>query len=627
MELRFYINDQLVEHPANARELGINLDFTKQENAELSLTNFDFVNENAKTINDYIEGGLTGASVGILEGLPLRIEIVEGSSVDTLVDGYLDLTKPETQLSCYKINTSIGETASTDWLNGIADSFRFAYLYDQNYIRNSDFINIPYIVSSIPNYKDVLISIISLFVIIKELKSIITKISELVADISGVFTTLPGVVKAVAYMIYAIALVAAIYNLIIAIFDNLIQPIKYHKAMWLTTRGSKKGLINAACEYLDINFSSTLLQLPPYNSLVIIPEKVKKGKIEGEYSEIKLFGITLQKKDNTRTDNTGYFEGTFKDLLIAIKDMFNAKIVMQDNILIFEHELFFEKTSSYVLPDIYNDFNGTNSDDTISNYVIEFAIDTIELNTIDDYQGTLVQSTLTPISINNKKNILLKNLNTVSIPFALGKRKTDFTEVEVIVDKLFEGVEVVMNAVILVANGLIDAANGVISLLEKLEKVLKFFGIKIDLAPEPIPRIEKSEIGKLIDKRIGMLKLSSDMIGIAKIVLIDTGYKISTNNFTYLRAKYLYETYHYTKSFNPTYDHNGQRLTYKLDKIPFCFRDYELVKANNVINLADGREAIIKKLDWMPYRNTASIEYDVRELFTKNLKETIIEKS
>lgn len=641
MELRFYIDDKLVEHPKNARELTINLDFTKENDPELSVTSFDFVNENAQTINDYLQGGITGGSAGIFEGLPFRVEVTEGSNVETLIDGYIDLTQTETQFSCYTINTSVGETASTDWLDGSADSFRFAYLYDQGIITDSDFVDVPYIVSAIPKYNDFLLAVISLFVLIKELKKVIQDIVEIVADIAGAMNSIGGVIKAIAYAIYAVALLLAIIEMFKIVIDTLIQPIKNHKAMFITTQGSKKGLIDAACEHLGITYQSSLLSGYPWNRMVIIPEKNKTGKTNKPGVVRSLFGVSVDPVvSNDKIEKYGYFEGTFKDLLIGLKEMFNAKIIMEDNTLFFEHKLFFKKSSSYLLPDLYNDFYGTNASELTSNYVLKFQTDTIDLNTIDDYQGTLVQSTLTPVDIKNKKNVLLKNLKTIEIPFALAKRKNELTIVEKVVDGFLEISDAVIGTVVWVYNNtLYKAADAAIKVIGVIIDILNFFGSKMQKPklPEKLPR---PSLGEIINNRIGMMKLHNDFIGVPKILLIDTENKVHNDNFSYLRALYLYKTYHYCDNFNSTgvatlsgsgdvidyrTNDNGQRYLYKHDKIPFCFNDYLLVKSNNIIKLADGRTGELIKLEWTPYSDFASIEYKVEQIYTNNLKEKIIE--
>src|SRR5665647_448334 len=97
------------------------------------------------------------------------------------------------------------------------------------------------------------------------------------------------------------------------IFNNLIQPLKYKYGMKVST------LFQKACTYLQIPFSSTILQNSVYKNLVIIPKKTTL--INTPTFTETLFGNSVNRKNYDETHNSnayGYYEGTFKDLILSM---------------------------------------------------------------------------------------------------------------------------------------------------------------------------------------------------------------------------------------------------------------------------------------------------------------------
>ena len=59
--------------------------------ANISTTEFEFVNEFAESISEWISGGLTGG-LGIFEGIPLSVQISGSNPSYLAFDGYMDMT-------------------------------------------------------------------------------------------------------------------------------------------------------------------------------------------------------------------------------------------------------------------------------------------------------------------------------------------------------------------------------------------------------------------------------------------------------------------------------------------------------------------------------------------------------
>ncbi|NBP67264.1 MAG: hypothetical protein EBU52_00820 [Cytophagia bacterium] len=179
MKTLFYLNGALIQPPANQKELSIQLNFDKDApTAQVSINKWRFVRDNAGTIQDYIDGGLLGSdtiygsygtTAGIFEGLPFRIDLDYMGTVQTIFDGYLDLTD-NVEVSCNDITASAKESHKIDWLNETADSIDFQYLYDTTpSLFDNKFIDIPYIINTIPKAGEAFMAAISAFVITQEL--------------------------------------------------------------------------------------------------------------------------------------------------------------------------------------------------------------------------------------------------------------------------------------------------------------------------------------------------------------------------------------------------------------------------------------------------------------------------
>jgi hypothetical protein len=329
------------------------------------------------------------------------------------------------------------------------------------------------------------------------------------------------------------------------------------------------------------------------------------------------------------TAQTGYYNGTFGELLRSMKLMFNAKIILRDNVLTFERKDFNDSTPVYQIPPIERNGYTVNADDLVSNLYLEFATDLNDKNTIQEYDGTTAQITVLPKKTINKDMVLTRGFERLSFPYALGKIKTDFTVPEKIIKTLAKVIDPVVGTLIKIVNTIIKTVNAIIKAIKKLLKALKKVGIKIDFNPDPIKEINYTPIGELIDNRIGMLMLENDFINTPKILLIEEkgdpiNTKVKSTNQSTLNSVYLYNNYHYINSFDSqVYGKTNQYKIYKVEGVPFCYDDYIKVKNNN--KLYDGeKEGVIDSLSWNIWEQTANITFRINEIYTNNLETKII---
>ncbi len=623
-QINFYLNETKTKiPPLNWKEFGIELNFDKDSagfKSQVSITDFEFVNQNADIINKWIADGLTNG-VGVFEGIPFRIEIARNGIIEIPFNGYLDLTQTN---SFAKHRSTIRAVEFND-IDNFSDrcySFTFRHLYDIGIITLADFVSVPYVISSVPNYVEAAVATISVYVMVREITSAIQRILEFVAELP-IYYVFSTYIKLILYIIYLILLTIALIKLVKSIVLLLIQPVKYHSAMSVKTHMEK------AAEYLGMTFESPIFDNDPFKYSYIIPEKYfnpinKKEK--------QIFGFTTPS-----ITQQGFYKGTFGDLLNEAKKIWNAKVIVDGTVikLVRKDSII---NPQYTMPRIANNYYnkilayGLNTDEFRSNYLISFQIDSVDKNTMQDYQGTSYQVIVEPNRVTNQNMVLMKGLEEVRIGFALAKTKTDLTSAEKVLDLFLKIFGAIAGALITVINAIIDVLNAVIAIVNDVLAKLATIGIKLNFVLPSIPKIDPPDFSNKAKNRIGMLKIETDIIGVNRICCLDVQSqpeytKILASNDLAFSGKFLYDNYHFVNSFLPTPEkpNANQWKKYNFEKVPFTFDDYEKVKNNNSIFVQDDKEALIDSLKWNIENQTADISIRKNELYTRNLKQTTSE--
>lgn len=620
IKINYILNGTQINPPMNWQDTAFEVNFDRDGNAKTNITsnNFDFVRENADTIISRVYDGATGG-YGILEAVPLEVQLERNGVIEKPFSGYVDLTKNSifSREMC-KVNAT--ERKSIEWLEEKADGFTFEYLRSINVITNDDYKFIPYIINSIPDYKESAIAILTGFIVVQQIIDCIEKVKDLLAEIANPLTAVSGIVKASLLAIYLVTLIASLIKLIKDIIQLLIQPVKYHACM------SVKTLVEKGCQHLGLTLSSSILSSGIYSKAYIMPEKFKNPV---NFDDNRILGFTTAQK----TQQEGYYKGTFGNLLRALKEQFNAKIYIKNNVLYFERLDANLTPPQYVLPDIYQPEYKTNADEFKANYYIVYQTDTIDKNTLQEYEGTAHQVIFNPNISQNGDLVMMKGLDGVRIPFALAKRKTDLTIPEKIVKAFLDVLSAIVNALIAALNALIIGINAVISGINSVINALDFIGININLNVQPIATISPVNLGNLIENRINMMKLETDFTSVPKMFLMDLGAqnkfnKLTTGNETYFSAKYLYDNYHYINNFLPTADkpNGNQYIIKEFVNVPFGFQHYQQVKENNQIIVGD-KTGLIESFKWNPYDQVANIRIRISTLLTNNINATYLTPS
>jgi len=608
------INGKSVQVPKNHQELSIEINFDNDStDRQVNIVGFEWVDKEAQDLLDFFNLGMSGGA-GIFEGVPHKITLQEnGSSLD-LFDGYIDLSTANWGRN--QVVADSTPVAKIDWLNDVADSFTFEYLREINKIKDSDFVFVPYVVSSVPNYSDSMITTVTIVFCSTELSALTSSISAKIGEIATVVNAPGGVIGLIFEIIYAVVLLVTVVNLILDLIALIIQKIKYKPAM------AVNRLIEIACDFKGLTYTSDFLFESTWSKLHIIPESFSNP---ADVEDDRILGFFAP---NTKEQN-GYFQGTFGDLLRAIKDTFNAKVVITGRELSIEKRNKKLTTARFKLPQYDVENWKTNAEEVVSSYFISFSYDSVEKQTIDNWAGNNMQAIL-DLKVSTDPTLkLLKNLAQVQIPFARATRKTDLTTPEKIADTLLDVVGVAVSILVTVANAVIDTVNKAIKTINKLKKALAVIGIKIKADTEPVPTLIDPQLGNLIDNRIGMMLLDTDMITVPKLVLLDVNSnyklnKISSLNDTKLTALNLFNEFHISNTFAPTAN-SAQRFEFEYDQVEMNLTEVKNVIEDRAVKLPSGEIVEVLSCNWNPFTRLATFVVRQRKLFTNNLKQVILE--
>jgi len=476
-------------------------------------------------------------SIGVFEGVPFRIEIADSGANEVLYNGYLDLST--SIIECDKVTAAAKEVKSIDYVNDIADSFSFEYLAENNAAIGQQMIQktvyIPYVISKLPAAQEAILAAVSLITIIIELENAVRSLISYVIGINAF--AWEDLFKIIIMVTYIIFLVATVVKITQDLFNAIIQPVKYHAGMRII------DLCRFGSQHMGFEFASeTILELEEFEDVCIIPEKwniIDNEEIDYLQGFTTISKISDAIPGQKKQQEQGYYNGTFGQLLRDLKTMFNAKVIIEESttgglpLLRLERVDYSQAQELYNIPPIDNNDRFTlNAEDFNANYLIEFSLDSAEQNTFTQYQGTsyqVITQPKTPVT----DRTLMKGLNQVSIPFALGKRKNGLTIPEKILTpivneiwQITQGFGILINGLVasawLAGNIIITQINNIISTVNALPGTVDIPLINPNLlgSLDQFPSIDIVDFG-VVNNRIGMLLLENDFINVPKVVKLD----------------------------------------------------------------------------------------------------------
>jgi hypothetical protein len=559
--MRHFLNDIEIT-PRNRTEIGVISDFS--DNPEVLSINVDTLvlpREAFDIVKQHIQ------TVGLFEGIPYRVEMASGISLEY----YVDLTENPIFRN-FECELKIKRRLATDSFFDRANGTSFELMVKKGV--NFSVFDIPYVI--VPDGQ-VMLAIVTAITLFSMTQALIQAVKDLATTISqGVQASTPNAgvppsidtgdiiafaLNVAAQVIYVAGLLVAVINLATKLFELIFPKVRKFKGAYFNT------LLTQACSYLGYQFQSTLLSLP-YTHLPV--PLVKNRKSIWDYLPDQLTNDYFNKGYPSSSDTTP----TLGQLISALEDTFNARTKVVNGVVYFERRDYWQNITTnnmqpaMVLQSDRDDQYTFNMEEMWKRYYIHLQLDPLDFHTMDtiyDYHNS--EYSCEPVNVMNSDLVNIKGLNDVNVPFALGARKNRLTVTEKLVKGLFQ---------------VIDALTGV-------------FGGGTNFASK-------------VDSRIGVLMISQEYFGVSKI-LYTIGGKQPINYLELLSGTALWNQYHYINQMQL----NGWKIKSDV-RIRIAESDFVNLLDNNYAEI-DGLMCEILRLEWIDERSFAQITYRIPDQF------------
>ena len=569
--MRHFLNDIEIS-PRNRTEIGVISDFS--DNPEVLSINVDTIilpRESYDIVKNHIQ------SVGLFEGIPYRVEMASGISLEY----YVDLTENPIfrNFECeLKIKRRQAKDAFFDRANGTS----FELMLKKGVV--FPVFDVPYVIVPDDQVITALITAVTLFsmtqALIQAVKDLETTISQgvqastpslsVAGHVPDIGDIIAFALNVAAQVIYVAGLLVAVINLSAKLFELIFPKVRKLKGIYLGE------LLTTACSYLGYDFQSTLLSSP--YTLLPVP-LIKNRKSIWDYLPDQLVNDSFNKGVPSSSDTTP----TLGQLIEALEDTFNARTKVVNGVVYFERRDYWQNiTTNQMLPAMVlqsdrDDQYTYNMEEMWKRYYIHFQLDPMDYHTMDtiyDYHNA--EYSCEPVNVVNSDLVNIKGLNDVNIPFALGARKNRLTWVEKLVKGLFQ---------------VIDTLTGV-------------FGGGTNL------------VGK-IDARIGVLMVSAEFFGVTKL-LYTIGGRQPSNYLQLLSGTAMWNQYHFINQMTL----NGWQIKSDV-RIRIAETDFVNLLDNNYAEI-DGLLCEILRVEWLDERSFAQITYRIPSDFAVGKVSTLV---
>lgn len=543
--------------------------------ANISSTEFEFVNEFAQSIRDWIEDGTTGGG-GIFQGIPMSFMVTGQQPSYMAFEGFLDMTKDFEILNPTTVKGKISKDNGLQNLDDLASGLTWEYLYSEGILTTSDMEWIPYVIEKEFDWVAFGLLIMSIYVVTVQLIDLIKEIGQSLA--SGITAPLLFALD----IVYAGLLIAYVIDMIKDLIRMLLHPIKFTRGMRL------QRLLDIGSNHLGYTYNTTISEISQgWITLLPSADSVDE-QLNADKQRAGTVIFMLNSKGYPNARDYGY---TFGEILSLVNKTFNAKIALKNGV-IEQHSLnsaWWYQQSSFNMPDILLESKKYNTDAMASNFLISFTPDSQDKNVMENYKGTSFEVITTPITSPNVQQNCLVGLEEVEIPYALGIRKVRTSLIEDLMDF--------------------------------------FIGIVTDIADFIQSVIGGGSSIPPITDRVGVLKVETDFLNVPKMLYLDpVTFKMPPDYLSRWSAKVLYMDYHIQKSFVGTnFTETNQWILHQGVRIPFGFADFLSLIDNSYFYDINGSPAQVTKIQWSVSKDFAVVDYKVNQVYTKNLQETFIE--
>lgn len=468
--MNFYLNNQEIT-PVNALQFSLNSDFTgRPSELEISADKLVLQREAVDVIQNWV------TTFSPLHGIPFDIT-TNGQTIEY----YVDLTAGAIYRD-FEIEVSIKRRKGKDAFFDQADGASFEYLAN---VKNAgySFVDVPYIIVPEGVAMMALTLGVALYSMTKELIDQVVKLSETITQVIDAVTPQTGtgvtfsigqiatlVIKALVQITVIGLLITAIIKMAQQFFELIFPKVRYFKACKV------KELVQKSVQALGYTLSSTLLD--EISGATILPVPLVKGKDSWWDFFQNDLNFAYTKGYPTGQDTVS----TLGSLITTIENQYNARTRVINGVVSIERRDFWQYiTPNQLTPALNLQEKGQseyllNTEEVWKRTYISYRTDVSDLNTLDYFDPTDAEYSTEPTNIPNADLVLIKGLNTVDIPFALGKRKGGLNWIEKIAKEFFDVVDEVSSALGSATNysGQIEDRIGVMQLSSQFYSVTKY---------------------------------------------------------------------------------------------------------------------------------------------------------
>ncbi len=551
--VKFTLNGQEITSPQGWETARVNAIFAERSQPDISVEEFTFEKDAIVIIDAWISKN------GLFRGCPFTITL---DGVDLYF--FLDFTK-FVKVHAGKYIVGIKKARGLNLLSDRISGYTFGLLAERQAAKGTPltYYDIPYIVDKKYNALELSIMSVTIYLIYKALRDTEKDIEKLyidtqVAIANGPFSVGDWIGVTLKFLLMVASMVAQIIllkNLMEEVI-NAVYPIRRkHKGFKIKD--------HLASFISDIGFNG----------------------IEFGFDVEDLYYFPSKEEDfkSTGIPNPRDYGYSLSEMVEFVKLSFNADFSIDSKGVVqvrSANDPYFEKNSTYVLPDILQESVVYNNADLKGTKIISFQTDITDEWTIDNYTGTSYE--VHTKSITEEGEALIKGYEQVRLNVALANRKDTFTFLEKRVKEMAQ------------------AADSVINLLGG-----------------------NSTFGSKIKKRLGFIKVSAESWNLPKVMRLLPNLTLATDYRSNWSAKYLWDEFHIFNSYVANNFINQKRLFSDVE-MSICPNEFNDLLENSYFLSIDGSgkfTKLQKSLD-----STKSVgDYWIREIYDRNLKEEYIE--
>jgi hypothetical protein len=561
--MKHFLNEIEIS-PRDRNEIAITTDFTNLPDVlNISTDSLILTRDAYDIVKQHIQ------TIGLFEGIPYRIELDGGINLNF----YVDLTE-NAIFRDHECEVTLKKRKGADnfFENANATSFELILkkIADGQTNINFNTIDVPYIVLNDDHYIQAIMLLVTIYIMTQQTidagKQLVDSISEVIQASTPNVGVPPSVdtgdvivavLKATARLVYFALLVVALFDMAVKLVFLIFPPERKLKGIRV------KELMKKSCDFLGFTFQSTLID--SMSNLTILPVPlIRDRKSIWEYLPEE-----LDQPFNKGVPSSSDVCPSIGTLFEAMETMFNAKTRVNNGVVRFERrDWWMNNTTAQIIPALVkqterSDEYSFNTNDIWKRYYMRYALDFSDLHTLEKvYDFHDAEFSTEPTNVVNSDLLLIKNLNEVNIPFALGARKGFLFWFELIAKGLFE---------------LIDA-------------LVNLFG-------------GSSNLAQTIEDRKNTLMVSQNYFSTTKLLWCSASGRQPADYMNFISAKSLWNNFH---SINQI-----QQFDWKIKtnaRIRINSQDFLNLLDNNFVEI-DGKMCEILQLEWNDENSFAQITY------------------